>query len=182
MSDLRQIFGTGSYTVAIQYPNDGTDTATLGFNPLEPSTFIQPTYPAANATNVPYLSTPTFTWPQDTTDTTCMLEFELQDPSGNAIAKAGLFNMDTVSWDPLATLAPSTQYDFQASLFGADAATTGTQTTANGNSFQYYGVFGNIDNAMFTTAAVPEPGDLFLLAAGAAVCWLRRRLHRRAAA
>ena len=177
LTALRRVYATGTYTLTIYYPNSVTDTAVLGFNPQEPSSFIQPTYPAANATNVPSLSALTITWAQDTADSNCMMEFELADPSGNTIAKAGLFPMATVSWTPLAALAPSTQYDFQLSVFGEDAATTGTQTTVGGNSFQYYGVFGNINNAMFTTAAVPEPGTLFLLAAGVAAWWLWRRLR-----
>jgi hypothetical protein len=177
---LRAVYGTGNYTFTIHYPGNVTDTATLAFNPSQPSEFIQPTCPAANATGVPYLAAPTFTWPLDSADSNCMLDFELDDASGNGIAKNAPVPMDILSWTPSVSLAPATQYGFQLGVYGGTMAQMYTNNLDT--PFQYYGVFGNVNDTPFTTAAAPEPGTLCLLAAGAAAWWLRRRLSRRAGA
>lgn len=170
LSSLQQDFGTGNYTLSVQY-SGAIDTATLPFGPAQTGTFIQPTYPAVNATNVPYDTAPTFTWSSGVLGMNCMFDYELSYADGRTVDMGGPVLGNTTSWTPSAILTPGTQYDFVLSLY-TGAAVPGQQTQS-GDSFQYYGVNGYVNSVPFRTAA-PEPGVLALLAVGvAAMAWWR---------
>ena len=181
---LRGDYPTGSYTLSISYPG-GTDTATLPFNPIQPtptSSFIQPVYPTATG-SVSAGPTQLFTWPQVTggniSETGFGISADLEYPDDIKIAQSGILPIDATSWQPSALLSPSTQYEFQVGVYNEDPH-SGTLYTTGNSSFAYYGVFGNVNNTLFTAAAVPEPSTLALLGVGVVMilAFFRRRPNR----